>query len=191
MSDIRDRYRHIADGFSTRASTVPPTDERWDAAAPCDGWTARDVVRHLIEANNIFFGLVDHDPGAPTWSVDDDPGAAWEESRAAMEAALGDPAVAGAEYDGMFGRSVWAESIDRFLTDDALVHTWDLACAMGLDDQLDADDVHRMYEELTARDEEMQAAMRRPDVYGPPIELPPGASEQDRLIAFTGRDPRR
>ncbi len=190
MSDILDRYHHIADGFSARAAAVPPTDERWEAAAPCAGWTARDVVRHLIEANGIFFGLVDHDPGEPTCSIDDDPGGAWEESRAAMEAALGDASVAGREFDGMFGRTVWAESIDRFLTDDALVHTWDLARAMGLDEQLDPGDVHRMYEELTGRDRAMQDAMRRPDVYGPPIELPPGGTEQDRLLAFTGRDPR-
>jgi len=70
------------------------------------------------------------------------------------------------------------------------VHTWDLARAMGLEEQLDPGDVHRMYEELTGRDQAMQVAMRRPDVYGPPIELPPGGTEQDRLLAFTGRDPR-
>lgn len=190
MSDILDRYHHIADGFSARVSAVPPGDERWSAPAPCDGWTARDVVRHVLEANSIFFGLVDHDPGEPTCSVDDDPGGAWEESRAAMERALGDPSVAAREFDGMFGRTVWAESIDRFLTDDVLVHSWDLARAMGLDERLDADDVHRMYEELTGRDKAMQDAMRRPDVYGPPVKLPAGASEQDRLLAFTGRDPR-
>ena len=185
-----DRYRIIADGFSARVSGVPGDDPRWSSPAPCAGWAARDVVRHLVEAHGIFYGLIEHDPGLEMPSVDDDPAAAWAAARAGMEAALGDPDVAEREFDGTFGRTTWGASIDRFLTGDVLIHTWDVARALGLDDTLDAAEVRRMLAESSELDPAVEARMRQPDVYGPAVELPDGASDQDRLLAFTGRDPR-
>jgi uncharacterized protein (TIGR03086 family) len=185
-----DRYRTNADGFSARVAAVAADDPRWNSPAPCAGWTARDVVRHLVEAHSIFYGLVEHDPGVEPASVDDDPATAWEAARAAMEAALGDPDVAGREFDGTFGPTTFATSIDRFLTGDVLIHTWDLSRALGLDDTLDAGAVRRMLAEYAALDPAVEARMRRPDVYGPAVDVAADASGQDRLIAFTGRDPR-
>ena len=43
-TDPTDRHRAIAGDFSTRTEAV--TD--WDAPAPVDGWTTRDVVRHRL-----------------------------------------------------------------------------------------------------------------------------------------------
>src|SRR5258705_71753 len=42
-----ERFRRVAAGFADRVAHVP--DGAWDNSAPCEGWTARDVVRHLIE----------------------------------------------------------------------------------------------------------------------------------------------
>ena len=47
VSDIADRYRRVADTFTARADAVP--DDGWEEPAPCEGWTVRDVVRHLVE----------------------------------------------------------------------------------------------------------------------------------------------
>lgn len=189
MSDIANRYRRIADGFTARVDAVPAEDQRWERQSPCAGWSARDVARHLIDAHHIFFGLVDHDVDPPP-SVDDDPAAAWVATRTAMESALADPAIATREYDGMSGRSVWEQSIDHFLTADVLIHTWDLARGLGIDDRLDPAEVHHAFTDVMALPQEVQERMRRPDVYGPLIEPPADADEQDRLLAFTGRDPR-
>ena len=41
------RFRSVAGRFTERAAEV--SDAAWENAAPCEGWTARDVVRHLVE----------------------------------------------------------------------------------------------------------------------------------------------
>ena len=46
MSDLLDRYRHLADGFTARVEAVP--EGAWDNASPCDEWKARDIVGHLV-----------------------------------------------------------------------------------------------------------------------------------------------
>lgn len=47
MSSAADEHRTIAAGFTDRVRGARP--EAWDNPAPCEGWTARDVVRHLVE----------------------------------------------------------------------------------------------------------------------------------------------
>jgi hypothetical protein len=41
MSKIADRYRLLSGGFLARIQAAPA--DRWDAASPCEGWTARDA----------------------------------------------------------------------------------------------------------------------------------------------------
>ena len=47
LSDLNpaERHRHIAGTFTDRVRAAKP----WDAPSPVAGWTARDVVRHLVE----------------------------------------------------------------------------------------------------------------------------------------------
>jgi uncharacterized protein (TIGR03086 family) len=180
---VADRFTRVAGGFSERVAAVPP--DAWDNPAPCEGWVARDVVRHLVEwMPALFFDGPGLDrPHLP--SVDDDPVGAWEGLRSALQAALDDPAVAGVEFDTPPGRVTVAQAIDQFGTNDILVHTWDLARATGLDETLDATEVSRMLAGVEPYDE----AMRQSGHYGPRVEVPDGADEQTRLIAFTGRRP--
>lgn len=196
MSEIADRYRRLAADFTAEVTAVPPTDDRWSNPSPCADWKARDVVAHMVDTHHIFFGLIGHDV-APGPSVDDDgddgddayggPLGAWAYVRDAMQAALDDPAVAGTEFDGMFGRTRWDAAVDRFINGDVMVHRWDLGQALGTDPQLDIDDVRRMMAGLDGLPEE---AMRAPGTFGPAIEPPPGATEQEQFLAFTGRNPR-
>jgi uncharacterized protein (TIGR03086 family) len=66
-----------------------------------------------------------------------------------------------------------------------LIHTWDLARATGLDETLDADEVHRFVESM----EPMDQMLRDSGHYGPRVAVPDDADEQTRLIAFVGRRP--
>ena len=83
------------------------------------------------------------------------------------------------------GRGSFEQMVGRFGTADLLVHTWDLARAVGLDEQLDPDEVRRAYAVMEPNDE----MMRQGSAFGPRIEVPDDADEQTRLIAFTGRRP--
>jgi uncharacterized protein (TIGR03086 family) len=183
MSEIADRYRRVAADFTDKIAAVPAA--AWDNESPCPGWTARDVVAHLVEwLSGFFFGLWEIDPG-PIPPAAENPGAAWAAVDRAIQAALDDPAAAALTRDTPVGTSSFEAAVDRICTPDVLVHTWDLARATGLDDTLDADAVHRMVEGMGPSDE----AMRASGHFGPKVEVPDDADEQTRLIAFMGRQP--
>jgi uncharacterized protein (TIGR03086 family) len=181
MTAIADRYRRLAAAMEERIAAVP--DDRWGSPAPCEGWTARDVVKHLVDTPAMFFGLVNQPAPAGGPSVDDDPVGAFAHVRDAVQGALDDPAVADLPYEGLMGASTFAKGLDQFLSADLVIHAWDLARATGQDDRLDPDEVHRLHERMLPMDE----MLRAPGAFGPKIEPPAGADEQTQLLCFLGR----
>lgn len=185
MTEIADRFARVADGFSVRVTAVPV--DAWDNPAPCEGWTARDVVGHLVEWVPSFFATFGQLELSGLMAMRDGPALAWESLRVALQAALDDEEVAGRE---MFVapadlRCTVAEGIDRFVTGDVLVHTWDLARATGLDERLDPAEVHRMFVAM----EPMDDLLRQSGQFGPRVPVADDADDQTKLIAFTGRRP--
>lgn len=186
MSDIADRYRALAADFTAEVEAVPVDDPRWANPSPCPDWTARDVVAHMVDTHHLFFGFIGQElPPGPT--ADADPHRAWAHVRDGVQNALDDPAVAGTEFDGMFGRTRWEDAVDRFITGDVLVHRWDVGRALGADPELDAGEVARAAAALEGLPEE---AVRGEGVFGPAVEPPADANEQERFLAFLGRNPR-
>ena len=182
MTELSDRYRKVAGEFTQRIQSVPA--DAWDKPAPCDGWVARDVVRHLVEWVPGFFSTSElRFPKAP--SVDEDPAAAWQAINDTLQSALDDPDLAAHEFEMRMGRVRVDQSIAQFCLGDILVHTWDLARAVGLDESLDATEVHRMFEGMEPLDE----VLRQSGQFGPRVDVPADADEQTKLIAFTGRRP--
>ena len=55
MSEIADRYRKRAAGLNERVEAVPA--DQWGSQSPCEDWTARDVVRHVVDTSAMFLGL--------------------------------------------------------------------------------------------------------------------------------------
>ena len=180
MSEISERYRQVAEGFSARARAVP--EDGWDRPSPCEKWTARDVVDHVANYLRAVLGRVGVELPKGL-SAANDPVGAWETARAGVQAALEDPAVATLEHDGGMGRMTLETTVGMFGIGDVLVHTWDLARATGLDERLDPDEVHRLLKVMEPND----AAMRQGTVFGPRVPCPDDADEQTKLLAFTGR----
>ncbi len=183
MSEVAERYRKVARRFTERAREVPA--DAWDNPAPCEGWVARDVVRHMVEwmPSMVLAGPGLDVPDGP--SPDDDPVGAWETMSDAIQAALDDPEVAAKEFDMRIGRQSVESAVATFIVGDVLVHTWDLARATGLDETLDPGEVHSMYEGMLPLD----AVLRTSGHYGPRVAMPDDANEQTKMIAFTGRQP--
>lgn len=184
MDDVSTRFERVAARFSERAAAVDGA--AWDRSAPPEGWTARDVVRHLVEWVPGFLAAAGAPALPPGPSVDTDPAGAWEALRGGLQAMLDDPATADSVIEHpMAGRHALGDAIATFVLGDVLVHTWDLARATGQDEALDPDEVHAMLVGMEPMDE----ALRASGHYGPKVEVPPEADEQTRLIAFTGRQP--
>jgi uncharacterized protein (TIGR03086 family) len=180
MSEIAERYRRRSDRFAARIAAVPP--DRWQNPSPCEGWTALDVVRHVVDSQARFLALVGRETG-PVPEVADDPAGAWDAVRSVVQADLEDPDRATAEYEGRFGRGTFEQAVDRFGTTDLVVHAWDLARATGQDDRIDPEDVRHVMAATAALDD----SMRGPKTFRPPVEVPDNADEQTRMLAFLGR----
>lgn len=179
---VADRYRRLAAAMTDRVAAVP--QDRWSSASPCEQWTARELVGHLVEVHGMFLGLVGRSlrPGP---DVAEDPLGAWSSARDQIQADLDDPDRAAAEFDGFSGRSTFALAVDRFVCFDLNIHGWDLARATAQDERIDPAELPRLWQ--TA--ESFGDAIRSENVCGPAVDVPADAPEQDRLLAFLGRRP--
>ena len=187
MSEIAERYRRVAGTFTQRVNEMRP--DAWERPAPCEGWVARDVVRHLVEWFPAFLAAAGGPPlpsGPSGPSVDEDPVAAWTALSAAVQRLLDDPEASATTISHpRAGEHRLDDAVATFFLGDVLIHTWDLARAGGLDETLDAQLVHDMLVGMEPLDD----VLRTSGQYGPRVPVPADADEQTRLIAFTGRRP--
>ncbi|HZQ30802.1 MAG TPA: maleylpyruvate isomerase family mycothiol-dependent enzyme [Mycobacterium sp.] len=159
---------------------------KWDRPSPCDAWDARGVLEHVIGFHDVLLlrplGLK---PDRPR----DDPKRRWEVTVDGLRAAFG--------REGLFERDVEipsvggnpasrldARSLVPSLSRDVLVHTWDLARAVGADDQLDPQWCARFLDSLPADSD----VLAKSGMFARPI--PTDLDDvQSRLLARLGRDP--
>ncbi len=183
-STIAERFRRVGAAFTAVADAAP--DDAWERPAPCDGWVARDVVRHMVE---WMPGLLSAAPAvviAAGPAVADDPVGTWRVLCDSIQSAIDDPAVAASPFvHERAGTHTVENAVDMFITNDVFIHTWDLARAVGGNEVLDPDEVHSMLVAMEPYDEMLRASGQ----YGPRVAVPDTASQQDRLIAFMGRVP--
>jgi uncharacterized protein (TIGR03086 family) len=180
MTNVQDSYRVVSSGFDAAVRAVTP--EKWGAQSPCEQWTARDVVAHVVEGHRRVIAQVRGEQSEPL-DADDDPRQAWESASRAIDEITGDPEAVSKEMDGPTGKMPVGQIIGQFVSMDTLVHTWDLARTIGADESLDEDSVRRAYEALKP----MDAMIRQPYVFGPKLEPPMGADVQTEFLYFLGR----
>lgn len=122
-SSVAETYDELAEGMAEVIGGL--TAEQWVAASPCEGWTARDVLAHLIDSQRDYFtghGLVL--PPRPDLA---DPTGAWSAHTAAVRRLLADPEVPARTFDGHFGPTTIGASLLQFYGFDLIAHRWDLA----------------------------------------------------------------
>lgn len=177
-----EEHRYVAARFAELVDSAPAG--AWDDPAPVEGWTARDVVRHLIDWLPGFLASRSEVTLPEVPSVDEDPGGAWRARAADVQAVLekqGDALFTSPQM----GEMPVAQAIDRFYTADVFMHTWDLARALGVEPALDEARCEELLEGMQPYDE----LLRSSGQYGARVDVPADASAQDRLIGFIGRDP--
>jgi len=180
MTQVQDRYRVVSSGFDAAVRAVGP--DRWEAQSPCEEWTARDIMAHVVQGHqSVVISIRGGEP--EPLGPDEDPMRAWEAVSQAIDEITGDPEVMAREVDGPTGRMAAGEIIGRFMTMDLLVHTWDLARTIGADEHLDEDSVRRAFEAMKP----MDAMIRQPSVFGPKLEPPADADLQTEFLYFLGR----
>lgn len=175
------RYAHISDGLEIRVFAL--VGQAWSASTPCSGWTARDLIGHVIAMHNQFVSLVGIEPPA-LLGPDDEPDTVFPAAREAVLQALSDDSLAEKIVESPFGSMTFATLVGRILVGDTLIHTWDLARATNQDEKLDPQAVTATMELLRPLDQ----SIRGEGMFGPRIESAPDADEQTQLLNFCGRE---
>jgi len=171
-------WRQVADGFDRRLALVG--SDAWSTPTCCDGWDITQLVSHAVGAQR----MVPKALGA-TGDIDaegEDLLEVWRTVRAGAEAALSAPGVIDEVVTLPFGEMPVKDGLG-FPIGDLLVHTWDLARAIGADDRLDAEACAVTFASL----EPLDSMLRAPGYFGPKLEPAADADIQDRLLAFVGR----
>ena len=156
--------------------------EHLDASTPCEGWTVRDVLDHVVGGNDRMAGL----PGEGDPARAGDLAGAFPASAERASAVFEAPGGLERTFELRIGPVPGSVCV-RMRTTDVLVHAWDVARATGQPSDLDP--------ELAGEVLPFVQGFLRPELRGAgrPFGLeqpcPPDAAAADRLAALAGRHP--
>jgi uncharacterized protein (TIGR03086 family) len=180
MSDPVADYETAAKGFR---EVLAQCGDDLSMPSPCEGWTAQQIVDHVSGGAPYY---------AEAWGgeVPDIPESADRATRYGIEsqafaATCRQPGVLEQMVPSPLGGEMPAAAMLGIFTADTLIHTWDLARAIGVDVQLDEDLLQRTWDGMIP----MEAVLRRPEIFGPAVEIEEDAPMQDRAMAWFGRTP--
>ena len=182
MSSIAGTTEHRAAlaGFTAVVRQVPA--DAWHAPTPCAEWDAAALVEHVIGFHQFLLlaplGVRAHRPRAGSL-------ARWLATERAIRSVLDDPDALARPASYFDGATRAPAEMLPALADDTLVHTWDLARAVGLPDRLDGDACDRAYATARLRATDGVGS----DLFAPAVAVPDDAPVQDRLLGLLGRDP--
>ena len=171
-------YDAHADRFT--AVVEAARDNDWSSPSPCEGWTAADVLDHVVDTQRDFLDKRGADVGTRPEGT---PPEVWAAHRDVVRRVTADDAFVSEEYDGYFGRTTVADTLANFYGFDLLVHRWDLARALGQDVTWDDGELDKIEASL----EGFGDALYSDGVCKPAIEVPAGASRQERALGRMGR----
>lgn len=179
MNATADSYSAARRPLTDLIENVPSAT--W-SSSPCEGWTTRDVVRHLIETQRDLLAPHQVDLGELP-DVDDDPAHAWRDHSRRVQAALADDAVPSIAYEGYFGPTTLGATLERFYVWDMIVHRWDIAHAAGLDAALTDPELDLIEQGADSFGD----ALYMDGVCRPGVTAPADAGRLDRVLARLGR----
>ena len=165
---------------------VSAAGDRWDAPSPCTEWCARDLLEHVIGFHDV---LLLRPLGAKPARPRDDPIERW----AVTVGALRDVFARPGRFDGVIDvpaignnppTQIDARRIVSMLTQDVVVHTWDLARAVGADDRLDPNVCAELVARLPEGDRLAASGM-----FAAPVDAPDATDPRELLLTRLGRDP--
>ena len=138
--DVVEMHRRASEEFVRQVTSVGA--DQWGDPTPCSAWTVRELVNHVVGEERwtvpLLAGRTIADVGD---SLDgdllgDDPASAAAHAARAAQNAVIEPVLRGATVQLSYGEEQAAEYVYQ-LTADHLVHSWDLAVAIGTVPDLD------------------------------------------------------
>lgn len=172
-------FERAATAASGLARSVRP--DQMGLATPCSEWDVAALLEHMAGGPGYLMGALE---------VGDESAGQWPDPSAieAVMARLGEPGaldrrcVSPAGFEWSVAEAVAGTAMDQ------LIHTWDLAVALGVDRTLDAEVADAVVSMFLPQ---MPEVGRQAGFVGQAVEVAAGASSQERLLGAMGRDPRR
>jgi uncharacterized protein (TIGR03086 family) len=164
---------------SWTASKVAGATKKLDASTPCDQWDVTTLMNHMLETQRYFLGAARGENGSPPSPnppdlIGDDPVGAFDATRADVMRTYGAP--------GVIDRTGISLGI---AFSDQLLHGWDLAKATGQDATMPEGLPEAAFTLIHGRFTDEQ----RKGIFKPEVKVASDAPAQDKLLAYTGRDP--
>ncbi|WP_395151930.1 TIGR03086 family metal-binding protein [Ilumatobacter sp.] len=175
-----------------RAVAAMVRDDQWDLPTPCPDWNVTEVLGHVIAGSQMSAAIAAGAGRAEaidllsTQFISGDPLAALDVALALQEAALVDSAVDDRVCQHPAGDMPGAQ-LRSFRMSDLLVHQWDLARAIGVNDTLNSDVVQIVWDDISP----MAPVIAQLGVFGngPSGTVPDHAPLHERLLDLMGRRP--
>lgn len=174
--DLLDLYGRASEWTRSKVRGAVP---RLDDPTTCDDWDVRTLLNHMLETQRYFVGAARGDDvsppsQAPPQLLSDDPSADFDQARTETLRAFSKP--------GVMDKTGPALGI---AFSDQLLHGWDLAVSTRQDEAMPAGLPEAAYAFIHGRFTDEQ----RKGVFKPEVAIAPDSSAQDKVLAFTGRDP--
>jgi uncharacterized protein (TIGR03086 family) len=162
---------------SWAATKVAGAKDAFGQQTPCDGWTVRDLLNHMVEGNQYFAASArGEDPSLPEGKPSDivkDPTADYERSRQEMMKAFG------GNGGGEKMQSLGIAFVEQ------LVHAWDLAKATGQKTEMPGDLAEAAWQMIGGK----MTPDQRGGLFGPEVPVAEDAPVQEKLLGYAGRKP--
>lgn len=161
--------------------------DQLSSSTPCTELDVRGLLNHIIGGLEMLRDAASGgSPAMPQGDQFDEgnPGGTYDERRTKLLEAIRQPGVLDKGWKMPFGE-LPGKMMAGIAFMEHLTHAWDLAKATGQDTTLPPDLVKECMEVVTP----MDTMLRMPGVCGPAVSVPDDASDQDKLIAFMGRQP--
>ncbi|MDP2292612.1 MAG: TIGR03086 family metal-binding protein [Actinomycetota bacterium] len=172
-------FERAASAASGLARSVRP--DQMGSATPCSEWDVAALLEHMAGGPGYLLDALD---------VGDECVGQWPEQAAidAVISRLGEPGaldrrcMSPAGFEWSVAEAAAGSAMDQ------LIHTWDLAVALGVDRSLDAEVTDAVVAMFLP---EMPEMGRQAGFVGPAVEVAADASPQELLLGGMGRDPHR
>lgn len=184
--DARELFTRCLDRATRTFRQLTPDD--YKKPTPDTEWNAKVLAGHMLYELSWIPDLLAGKTIAAVGNkydgdlLGDTPVENWEEA-----AALAKGEVKLADLQGKahvsYGK-VSNEDYLRQVSGDLLIHSWDLAAALGLDRALDPEAVRAVYEGMLP----VAPSLSESGLFKPSLSVSPDADVQTKLLALTGRD---
>lgn len=155
----------------------------FDRPSPCEGWSAADIVAHVVSTQRDF--LAEHGHHLDDGVEATDPAATWHAHAAAVSGLLATAGVADTTFDGFFGPTTVGAALAEFYGFDLVVHRWDLARSAGATAAFTDAELDMVEANIDAWGNHLYME----GICAGPVAIGDDADRADRLLAQTGRDP--